>query len=42
MQTAKYRIKDGEGIIIGNYQHRIDRDNALTNYVAYGFPVNEE
>ena len=42
MQTAKYKIKDGDGIIIGNFQSKTDRDSALDKYVGYGFPVNNE
>ena len=36
-----FKIRDGNGVIIGVFQDRADRDTALDKYVSFGFPVDE-
>ena len=37
-----FKIRDGSGVIIGNFQSRGDRDAALQDHVYFGFPVDED
>lgn len=34
----EYQIKDKDGIVIGRFQNKGDRDIALRRFVDYGFP----
>jgi hypothetical protein len=38
MNLSKHLIVDNNGIIIGRFQNRTDRDISLRDHVSFGFP----
>lgn len=39
---VQYLIIDNDGVTIGRFQDKIDRDAALTKYCAHGFPAEAD
>lgn len=37
-----YKIRDGSGVIIGKFQSREDRDDALKKHIFFGFPEDDD
>ena len=38
----EYQIKNREGVIVGRFSTKLDRDDAFKKYVKYGFVCEED